>query len=140
MPPCFSTSSSPSHPLLDQRVPPPLSSCSSVSEWLRSIKMERYEQNFLQAGFTRLDVVSQLNTEYVEKLNTCFRGNVKLTASQPFMDSFVLQGPAPSWRDLSRSPEEDPLLHPDTQDTQSHAHPALLTTDSPTHCTDDVDH
>lgn len=26
--------------------------------------MERYEQNFLQAGFTSLDVVSHLNTEY----------------------------------------------------------------------------
>lgn len=38
-----------------------------MSEWLRSIKMERYEQNFLQAGFSRLDVVSQLNTEYVSR-------------------------------------------------------------------------
>lgn len=54
---------SPSQPLLDQRVPPPLSACGSVSEWLRAIKMERYEQNFLQAGFTSLDVVSHLNTE-----------------------------------------------------------------------------
>uniref|UniRef100_A0A4W6F2T9 receptor protein-tyrosine kinase n=1 Tax=Lates calcarifer TaxID=8187 RepID=A0A4W6F2T9_LATCA len=35
-------------PLLDQRIPPPLSSCGSVSEWLRAIKMERYEQSFLQ--------------------------------------------------------------------------------------------
>lgn len=56
-------SASPSQPLLDQRVPPPLSACGSVSEWLRAIKMERYEQNFLQAGFTSLDVVSHLNTE-----------------------------------------------------------------------------
>ena len=54
---------SPSQPLLDQRVPPPLSACGSVSEWLRAIKMERYEQDFLQAGFTSLDIVSQLNTE-----------------------------------------------------------------------------
>ncbi|KAI3375654.1 hypothetical protein L3Q82_003714 [Scortum barcoo] len=46
---------SPSQPLLDQRVPPPLSACGSVSEWLRAIKMERYEQSFLQAGFTSLD-------------------------------------------------------------------------------------
>lgn len=56
-------SRSPSQPLLDQRVPPPLSACGSVSEWLRAIKMERYEQSFLQAGFTSLDIVSQLNTE-----------------------------------------------------------------------------
>ncbi|XP_041840653.1 ephrin type-B receptor 4b isoform X2 [Melanotaenia boesemani] len=54
---------SPSQPLLNQRVPPPLSACGSVSEWLRAIKMERYEQSFLQAGFTSLDIVSQLNTE-----------------------------------------------------------------------------
>lgn len=54
---------SPSQPLLDRRVPPPLSACGSVSEWLLAIKMERYQQNFLQAGFTSLDVVSHLNTE-----------------------------------------------------------------------------
>lgn len=54
---------SPSQPLLDQRVLPPPSACGSVSEWLRAIKMERYQQNFVQAGLTSLDVVSQLNTE-----------------------------------------------------------------------------
>lgn len=58
---CLSLSTT--QPLLDQRVPPPLSACGSVSEWLRAIKMERYEQSFLQAGFTNLDIVSQLNTE-----------------------------------------------------------------------------
>lgn len=56
-------SPSPSQPLLDQRVPPPPSACGSVSEWLRAIKMERYQQDFLQAGFTSLDVVAHLNTE-----------------------------------------------------------------------------
>lgn len=61
--PAVFLSVSPSQPLLDRRVPPPLSACGSVSEWLRAIKMERYEQNFLQAGFTSLDVVSHLNTE-----------------------------------------------------------------------------
>lgn len=59
----FCLSVSLSQPLLDQRVPPPLSACGSVSEWLRAIKMDRYEPSFLQAGFTSLDVVSQLNTE-----------------------------------------------------------------------------
>lgn len=58
---CLPPSSS--QPLLDQRIPPPLSACGSVSEWLRAIKMERYEPSFLQAGFTNLDIVSQLNTE-----------------------------------------------------------------------------
>lgn len=63
LPPPVCLCLSPSQPLLDQRVPPPLSACGSVSEWLRAIKMERYEQSFLQAGFTSLDVVSQINTE-----------------------------------------------------------------------------
>ncbi|KAF7231755.1 ephrin type-B receptor 4b isoform X2 [Nothobranchius furzeri] len=100
---------SPSQPLLDQRVPPRLSACGSVSEWLRAIKMDRYEQNFLQAGFSSLDTVSQLNTEL-----TCF----------------CLQRPSQSGRDPRWSPEENPLLHPDTQDTKGHAHPALLTNHS----------
>ncbi|KAI4787645.1 hypothetical protein KUCAC02_036331 [Chaenocephalus aceratus] len=52
-----------SHPLLDQRVPPPLSACGSVSEWLRAIKMERYEASFLSNGLSSLDAVSHLNTE-----------------------------------------------------------------------------
>ncbi|XP_069033235.1 ephrin type-B receptor 4b isoform X1 [Embiotoca jacksoni] len=68
---------SPSQPLLDQRVPPPLSSCGSVSEWLRAIKMERYEQSFLQAGFSSLDVVSQLNTEDLLRVGVTLAGHQK---------------------------------------------------------------
>ncbi|KAK5603262.1 Ephrin type-B receptor 4b [Crenichthys baileyi] len=68
---------SPSQPLLDQRVPPPLSACGSVSEWLRAIKMERYEQSFLQAGFTNLDVISQLNTEDLLRVGVTLAGHQK---------------------------------------------------------------
>ncbi|KAM4713930.1 ephrin type-B receptor 4b-like [Anableps anableps] len=68
---------SPSQPLLDQRVPPPLSACGSVSEWLRAIKMERYEQNFLQAGLTGLDVVSQLNTDDLLRVGVTLAGHQK---------------------------------------------------------------
>uniref|UniRef100_A0A671TXB2 receptor protein-tyrosine kinase n=1 Tax=Sparus aurata TaxID=8175 RepID=A0A671TXB2_SPAAU len=68
---------SPSQPLLDQRVPPPLSACGSVSEWLRAIKMERYEQSFLQAGFTSLDVVSQINTEDLLRVGVTLAGHQK---------------------------------------------------------------
>ncbi|KAK2863565.1 hypothetical protein Q5P01_003098 [Channa striata] len=68
---------SPSQPLLDQRVPPPLSACGSVSEWLRAIKMERYEQSFLQAGFTNLDIVSQLNTEDLLRVGVTLAGHQK---------------------------------------------------------------
>lgn len=67
----------PSQPLLDQRVPPPLSACGSVSEWLRAIKMERYEQSFLQAGFTSLDIVSQLNTEDLLRVGVTLAGHQK---------------------------------------------------------------
>ncbi|XP_067379737.1 ephrin type-B receptor 4b-like isoform X2 [Channa argus] len=66
-----------SQPLLDQRVPPPLSACGSVSEWLRAIKMERYEQSFLQAGFTNLDIVSQLNTEDLLRVGVTLAGHQK---------------------------------------------------------------
>nr|XP_046236706.1 ephrin type-B receptor 4b-like isoform X2 [Scatophagus argus] len=68
---------SPSQPLLDQRVPPPLSACGSVSEWLRAIKMERYEQSFLQNGFTSLDIVSQLNTEDLLRVGVTLAGHQK---------------------------------------------------------------
>ncbi|XP_044196956.1 ephrin type-B receptor 4b isoform X1 [Thunnus albacares] len=66
-----------SQPLLDQRPPPSLSACSSVSEWLRAIKMERYEQSFLQAGFTSLDIVSQINTEDLLRVGVTLAGHQK---------------------------------------------------------------
>uniref|UniRef100_A0A3P8V9N8 receptor protein-tyrosine kinase n=1 Tax=Cynoglossus semilaevis TaxID=244447 RepID=A0A3P8V9N8_CYNSE len=66
-----------SQPLLDQRVPPPLSACGSVSEWLRAIKMERYELSFLQAGFTSLDFVSQLTTEDLLRVGVTLAGHQK---------------------------------------------------------------
>ncbi|XP_047441761.1 ephrin type-B receptor 4b-like isoform X2 [Mugil cephalus] len=68
---------SPSQPLLDQRVPPRLSSCVSVSEWLGAIKMERYEQSFIQAGFTSLDIVSQLNTDDLLRVGVTLAGHQK---------------------------------------------------------------
>uniref|UniRef100_A0A3B4GE58 receptor protein-tyrosine kinase n=1 Tax=Pundamilia nyererei TaxID=303518 RepID=A0A3B4GE58_9CICH len=45
----------PSYPLLDQRAPLALPPCASVGDWLRAIKMERYEDSFLQAGFNSVD-------------------------------------------------------------------------------------
>ncbi|KAG8147326.1 hypothetical protein E2320_000197 [Naja naja] len=52
----------PSHPLLDQRLPH-YSSFGSVSDWLRAIKMGRYEDSFANAGFTSFELVSQLSSE-----------------------------------------------------------------------------
>lgn len=63
---CFSTRCSrPSYPLLDQRAPLALSQCASVGEWLRAIKMERYEDSFLQAGFNSVDQLAQITTQSV---------------------------------------------------------------------------
>ncbi|CAB1333008.1 unnamed protein product [Coregonus sp. 'balchen'] len=61
---CLSESQ-PSHPLLDQRAPPAPSACGSVGEWLRAIKMERYEDSFLQAGFTSVDLLAQITAEKI---------------------------------------------------------------------------
>ncbi|XP_068443651.1 ephrin type-B receptor 4b-like isoform X3 [Clinocottus analis] len=66
-----------SQPLLDQRVPPCLSSCASVSEWLRALKMERYEQSFLQEGLTSLEAVSRLDTDDLLRVGVTLAGHQK---------------------------------------------------------------
>ncbi|XP_049321170.1 ephrin type-B receptor 4a isoform X2 [Astyanax mexicanus] len=67
----------PSHPLLDQRSPPTPASCSSVGEWLRAIKMERYEESFLQAGYTSIQLLTHLNTEDLLRLGVTLAGHQK---------------------------------------------------------------
>lgn len=62
---CSSSPSLPpraSHPLLDQRQPH-YSAFGSVGEWLRAIKMGRYEESFAAAGFGSFELVSQISTE-----------------------------------------------------------------------------
>ncbi|XP_051517541.1 ephrin type-B receptor 4b isoform X2 [Myxocyprinus asiaticus] len=66
-----------SHPLLDQRAPPPLTQRSSVSDWLRAIKMERYEDSFLQAGFTSFELISQISTEDLLRIGVTLAGHQK---------------------------------------------------------------
>lgn len=66
-----------SHPLLDQRPLPPLSQCRSVSDWLRAIKMERYEESFLQAGFTSIDLISHISTEDLLRIGVTLAGHQK---------------------------------------------------------------
>ncbi|KAF4078368.1 hypothetical protein AMELA_G00198450 [Ameiurus melas] len=61
--------------LLDRR--PSLSQCVSVSEWLKSIKMERYEENFIQAGFTTLELISQISTEDLLRIGVTLAGHQK---------------------------------------------------------------
>lgn len=60
----------PSYPLLDQRAPVALSGCASVGEWLRAIKMERYEDSFLQAGLSTVDQLAQISTQSVPASRT----------------------------------------------------------------------
>uniref|UniRef100_A0A8C7HEV9 receptor protein-tyrosine kinase n=1 Tax=Oncorhynchus kisutch TaxID=8019 RepID=A0A8C7HEV9_ONCKI len=65
----------PSHPLLDQRAPPAPSACGSVGEWLRAIKMERYEDSFLQAGFTSVELLAQITAEDLLRLGVTLAGH-----------------------------------------------------------------
>ncbi|MBN3270737.1 EPHB4 protein, partial [Polyodon spathula] len=66
----------PSHPLLDQRLPP-FSSFVSVGEWLQAIKMGRYEDSFVQAGFSNFDLVSQISTEDLLRIGVTLAGHQK---------------------------------------------------------------
>ncbi|KAK0140785.1 Ephrin type-B receptor 4 [Merluccius polli] len=66
-----------SHPLLDQRRPPPLSLCGSVGEWLRAINMSRYEHSFLQAGFTSLDTLITVDTHDLLRVGVTLAGHQK---------------------------------------------------------------
>ncbi|XP_026183873.1 ephrin type-B receptor 4a [Mastacembelus armatus] len=65
----------PSYPLLDQRAPSSLSSCASVGEWLRAIKMERYEDSFLQAGFNSVDQLAQITTQDLLHMGVTLAGH-----------------------------------------------------------------
>ncbi|KAF7696391.1 hypothetical protein HF521_006485 [Silurus meridionalis] len=61
--------------LLDRRSS--LSQCVSVSEWLKGIKMERYEENFIQAGFSTLELISQISTEDLLRIGVTLAGHQK---------------------------------------------------------------
>ncbi|XP_012687930.1 ephrin type-B receptor 4b-like isoform X1 [Clupea harengus] len=84
----------PSHPLLDQRPPPPLSQCASVGEWLRAIKMGRYEENFIQAGFTSFELVSQISTEDLLRIGVTLAGHQKKILSS--IQTLRVHGKGPS--------------------------------------------
>ncbi|TMS01176.1 Ephrin type-B receptor 4, partial [Larimichthys crocea] len=65
----------PSYPLLDQRAPLALSACASVGEWLRAIKMERYEDSFLQAGFSSVEQLQQISTQDLLHMGVTLAGH-----------------------------------------------------------------
>ncbi|KAM4727418.1 ephrin type-B receptor 4a [Anableps anableps] len=65
----------PSYPLLDQRAPLALSPCSSVGDWLRAIKMERYEDSFLQAGLNSVDQLAQITAQDLLHMGVTLAGH-----------------------------------------------------------------
>lgn len=58
----FLSSSRPSQTLLDHSIPD-FNTFSSVGEWLGAIKMTQYRDNFLNSGFTSLQLVAQMTSE-----------------------------------------------------------------------------
>ncbi|KAK6466473.1 ephrin type-B receptor 4a [Huso huso] len=85
----------PSHPLLDQRLPP-FSSFVSVGEWLRAIKMGRYEDSFVQAGFSNFDLVSQISTEDLLRIGVTLAGHQKKILSSIQNMRAQLKNPQPA--------------------------------------------
>ncbi|XP_059400681.1 ephrin type-B receptor 4a-like isoform X2 [Carassius carassius] len=67
----------PSHPLLDQRSPLTPASFGTVSDWLRAIKMERYEESFLQNGYTSMQLLAHITTEDLLRLGITLAGHQK---------------------------------------------------------------
>uniref|UniRef100_A0A3P9CKE0 receptor protein-tyrosine kinase n=1 Tax=Maylandia zebra TaxID=106582 RepID=A0A3P9CKE0_9CICH len=65
----------PSYPLLDQRAPLALPPCASVGDWLRAIKMERYEDSFLQAGFNSVDQLAPITTQDLLHMGVTLAGH-----------------------------------------------------------------
>ncbi|MGH0182400.1 UNVERIFIED_CONTAM: hypothetical protein FKN15_009294 [Acipenser sinensis] len=85
----------PSHPLLDQRLPP-FSSFVSVGEWLQAIKMGRYEDSFVQAGFSNFDLVSQISTEDLLRIGVTLAGHPKKILSSIQNMREQLKNPQPA--------------------------------------------
>ncbi|XP_059830981.1 ephrin type-B receptor 3-like [Hypanus sabinus] len=65
-----------SQPLLD-RGSPHYTAFSSAGEWLRAIKMGRYEENFVNAGFTTFDLIAQISAEDLLRIGVTPAGHQK---------------------------------------------------------------
>lgn len=59
---CGSLPFSISQPLLDRTVPD-YTTFTTVGDWLDAIKMGRYKENFVNAGFASFDLVAQMTAE-----------------------------------------------------------------------------
>ncbi|KAM6948454.1 LOW QUALITY PROTEIN: ephrin type-B receptor 1-B-like [Aplochiton taeniatus] len=66
----------PSQPLLDRSVPD-FNTFSTVEDWLAAIKMNQYRDNFLNAGFTSLQLVAQMTSEDLLRIGVTLAGHQK---------------------------------------------------------------
>ncbi|CAM9101068.1 unnamed protein product [Lampetra planeri] len=66
----------PSQPLLDRSIPD-FNTFSSVEDWLAAIKMSQYRDNFLNSGFTSLQLVAQLTSEDLLRIGVTLAGHQK---------------------------------------------------------------
>ncbi|XP_061659157.1 ephrin type-B receptor 4a [Syngnathoides biaculeatus] len=85
----------PSYPLLGQRSPMALSSCASVGEWLRAIKMERYEDSFLQAGLATVEQLGQITTQDLLHMGVTLAGHQRKILSSIQTMNFQNKSTAP---------------------------------------------
>uniref|UniRef100_A0A8C6LCS3 receptor protein-tyrosine kinase n=1 Tax=Nothobranchius furzeri TaxID=105023 RepID=A0A8C6LCS3_NOTFU len=66
----------PSQPLLDRSIPD-FNTFSSVEDWLGAIKMSQYRDNFLNSGFTSLQLVTQMTSEDLLRIGVTLAGHQK---------------------------------------------------------------
>ncbi|XP_053700193.1 ephrin type-A receptor 7 isoform X2 [Synchiropus splendidus] len=85
------TCTRPLSPLLDQSTPD-FNAFHSVGEWLEAIKMERYRDNFIAAGYSSLDSVARMSIEDVMRLGITLVGHQKkIMSSVQTMRAQMLQ-------------------------------------------------
>ncbi|XP_014346865.1 ephrin type-B receptor 3 isoform X2 [Latimeria chalumnae] len=65
-----------SQPLLDRSVPD-YTTFTTVGDWLDAIKMGRYKENFLNAGFSSFDLVAQMTSEDLLRIGVTLAGHQK---------------------------------------------------------------
>ncbi|XP_073786062.1 ephrin type-B receptor 1 isoform X2 [Danio rerio] len=66
----------PSQPLLDRSIPD-FTTFSSVEDWLAAVKMSQYRDNFLNSGFTSLQLVTQMTSEDLLRIGVTLAGHQK---------------------------------------------------------------
>ncbi|TRY84259.1 hypothetical protein DNTS_022953 [Danionella cerebrum] len=78
----------PSQPLLDRSIPD-FTTFSSVEDWLAAVKMSQYRDNFLNSGFTSLQLVAQMTSEDLLRIGVTLAGHQKKILSS--IQSMLLQ-------------------------------------------------